>query len=168
MTDRAYKAKNWLMRTFELEEQRKKSKSKVFLLGAKVNNCVTNYYSCGHSDSIVSQAAHEDLIIDYSSACAEYENIINKIGYENIITLKFINRLQNPKYRLFLFDRFINRLTIEEISKLKRYDIKQRQLYKLQNDALEEFGRILESKPPEIVPNNNQVPTIKIYQNELV
>ena len=161
MTDRAYRAKNWLMRTGIIEDERKRQRSKLLLLGAKVNNCVTNYYSCGHSDSIVSRAAHEDLIMDYSNACAEYENLMNKIGYENNTTLKYINRLIDFKFRLFLYDRFINHLTIEEMAKLKRYDIKKRQLFILQNEALEAFGRILESKPPEIVPNINQGRTIK-------
>lgn len=161
MTDRAYRAKNWLMRTDNLEDERKKSRSKILLLGAKVNNCVTNYYSCGHSDSIVSRAAHEDLIIDYSNACAEYEEIMNKIGYENLITMRFIERLQNPDHRIFIYDRFINRYTFAEMEKLKRYSIKQRQFYSLQLAALDSFGRILESKPPEIVPNINQERTIK-------
>lgn len=153
MTDAAYRAKNWLMRTDELEEQRLKQIEKVMLLESKLNNCVSHYESNGGRDPVSSRAAHEDLLLDYSIERKKLEEITNKVMRDEIITIKVIDRINNYLYHAILFDAHINRRSISEMAKKGGYELKKSQLYEQYKKALEALAEILETKPPEIIPN---------------
>lgn len=153
MTDAAFSAKNWLMRYEDLEQERIRAAGRVMLLRAKVNNCVSSYENTGRRDAISSRAAHEDLLADYSEACRDLEAITEKVLHEDNITITVLERLHNRLYANILFDRFVNRMSMKEMQKLQRYELKKSQMYRTQAAALDALGRILETKPPEIVPN---------------
>lgn len=155
MTDAAYTAKNWLLRSEDLEEKRKQTLRALQLLESKVNNCVSNYEMRGHGDLISAQAAREDLIIEYSTTCAKYEDIINAISREDIITLRVIERMKNAQHRALLIARYINRKSLAEIAKSKVLKMSQSHLYRQHDLALEELAAILETNPPQKLPNNS-------------
>ncbi len=154
MTDRAYQAKEWLMRFDELEAKRKRCKERVMLLDSKVNNCViTSYEIRGGKDNDTARARHEDLLLEYSTACGELERITAQVIHEDLITIKAISRLKNIKYRIILYARYLNHMSIKQIEKEKMLDLKKTQLYKLEQSALDAFGAILEQDNTEIIPN---------------
>lgn len=156
MTDAAYNAKNWLMRYEDLEEERIKAAGHVMMLRAKVNNCVSSYEYTGHRDQIGARAAHEDLLADYSEACDRLEAITEQVLHEDNITIIVLGRMKNKLYAAFLFDRFVNRIKMNEILKTHRYELKKSQLYRTQAAALDALGQILETRPPEIASSSKE------------
>ena len=152
MTDSSYRAKNWLMRSDELEDERKRAIGKVLFLESKVNNCVSSYDYTSRRDPISSRAAHEDLLADYVSACDELEDITEKVLHEDNLTIRVMDRMKNKTYVALLFDRYVNRLSWAVIEKSNKYNVKKAQLYRYHREALESLGNILESCTPEIIP----------------
>lgn len=156
MTDAAYIAKNWLMRTDDLEEQRIKQINKVMLIESKVNNCVSHYETSGRRDLISAQAAREDLLADYATERAKLEAITEKVLHEDLITIKVLDRLKITLHAVILFERHVNRHSIRTMVKSGMYEIKEKRLYDHYNLALQELAEILEqNNPPEIIPNKN-------------
>lgn len=146
MTDRAYRAKNWLLRVEELEELRKCKINTVMMLEAKVNNCIVNYESSGTRDPITSRAAREDVIIDYSTAKAELEEITNRVIHEDLITIRMIERLNNMRYCCLLTARYVARKSMKTIIDEQLFNYEKTQYYKLEHKALDALGQILEEK----------------------
>jgi len=151
MTDRAYRAKNWLMRADVLEDERKRALNRLLLLESKVNSCVVNYDCIGSRDPMTARAAHEDLIIEYSKTRAELENITDRVIHEDLITLRAIDRLNNTKLQSLLVARYIARKSVKTLINEKVFEYEKTQIYKLEYKALDIFGAILETKP-EIIP----------------
>ena len=146
MTDSAYRAKNWLMRFDALIDERQKKINKVALLNAKVNNCVSGYDFTGRKDPITARAAHEDLLIEYSSACQELETINNKIIYEDNITIKILSKINNTRFRVVLFARYVNRKPWQQLNKERLCGLKRTQLQTIHLQALEALGAILDNE----------------------
>ena len=121
MTDSVYRAKNWLMRADELEEQRKKQLDKIAFIESRINNCIINYESTGARDPISARAAHEDLLADYASARDELERITRTLLKEDIITRKALEPMSNHLYIALLIDKYISRRSIKEIAKSGDY-----------------------------------------------
>ena len=156
MTDAAYNAKNWLMRTDDLEEQRLKQINKVMLIESKLNSCVSHYETSGRRDLISAQAAREDLLADYATERAKLEAITEKVSREDIITIKVIDKLKSVLHHAILFDVHLNRRSINEMAKSGMYEMKKTQLYTHYNLALQELAEILEqNNPPEKLPPEN-------------
>ena len=154
MTDAAYNAKNWLMRTDEIEEQRKRQTSKVMLIESKLNNCVAHYETSGRRDLISAQAAREDLLADYATERAKLEAITEKVLHEDLITIKVLDRLKSTLHHVILFERHVNRRSIKAMAKSGNYNMKEKRLYDHYNLALQELAEILEqNKTLEIIPN---------------
>ena len=162
MTDSVYRAKNWLMRADELEEQRKKQIQKIELIETRLNNCIVNYESTGARDPISARAAHEDLLADYASARAELEKITNKLIKEDTITRQALEPMSNHLYIALLIDKYISRRSIKEIAKSGDYkpnsegQYSEAQLFRIHEKALKEFAEILEPPKLVIVPNQKR------------
>lgn len=145
MTDSALYAKSWLKRSDELENERKRIANRVLFLQSKVNNCVVNYDSSGQNDPITAREKHEDMLIEYSSACSELEEITERVLHEDNQTIKVMEKLPQRIYAIILFDRFVNRLAWKEMIKCGRYELKRHQLNNIQNEALDALGLILKN-----------------------
>lgn len=153
MTDRAYRAQNWLLRAEDLEQERERKYNALLFLSDKVNKCISSYEQTGRRDLISAQASHEDLLLTYSEKSAELERITNQLSYEHVITMKVIERLPKVIYRIVLFDRYINHIKWRDMPKLKRYDVKLSQIHNYHREALDALGAILENtNPPEKIP----------------
>lgn len=145
MTDAAYNAKNWLMRTNEIEERRIKAANKKAFIEAKLNSCVSCYEITGHRDQIGARAAHEDLLLDYSIACDELEKITRQVMYADHVTIEELEKVQPTIYRVVLICRYINRITIIQMVRSGKFEYKRTQLYEIEKRALETLGGILEN-----------------------
>ena len=152
MTDAAYNAKYWLMRTDDINEQQIKQANKVMLIGNKLNNCVSHYETSGRRDLISAQAAREDLLADYATEREKLETIIETAARENVITIRMINKLKSNLHQVILFDVHINHQSIKTLSKSGKFEIKERQLYNIYKLSLQELAEILEHNPPEKIP----------------
>ena len=157
MTDRAYRAKNWLLRVEELEELRKCKINTVMMLEAKVNNCIVNYESNGSRDPMTARAAKEDVIIDYSNARAELQELTERVIHEDLITIAMIERLHNMKYCCLLTARYVARKSMKQIINEKMFSYEKTQFYKLEHKALDALGEILEAKPEKIQGQNIEI-----------
>jgi len=153
MTDRAYFAQNWLMRTNDLEEKRLRQIDKVSLIESKLNNCVSSYELTSSRDPISAQAHHEDLLADYATAQEELEKITELVLHEDNITIEVVESLHNYLYEALLLAVHLNRKSIKEIAKSKKCEYKKTQLYCYYKEALEALGKILEQRgTPEKIP----------------
>lgn len=160
MNDAIYSVKVWLTRADELENKRKKQVYHVALIASKLNRCVSSYESSGIGHDLTSaQAKHEDLLADYVTACQQLENITAIVLHEDILTIRVINRLNNIMHQALLLDIHVNRLTLNEISKSGKYELKKRQLYNHYQQALQELAAIRE--------NNNEILLINPKNKEL-
>lgn len=153
MTDAAYQAKEWLERLGELYEQAEKIEREISIMEDHINNAVSNYEYTGrgHTDLIVRQQHREDALLDYSAKKAQYEREYLKFVKEEIITLKVLDRMKNREHAALLMNRYINRLTWEEISKLKRHNQQAAQTQKKHRLALEELSTLLNTEEPRAI-----------------
>lgn len=154
MTDSAYRAKNWLLRTSKLLNEQKKAANKVLLLESIVNSCTTNYESTGGHDPITAQARREEKLIDYSIAQAELSRITTSLSHENILTYKQLNKLSNIKFRMILTSRYIDGQSLTQLDKIRFLGYRKTKLYELELAALEALGAILDNNRPVIIPNS--------------
>ena len=153
MTDEAYHAKNWLMRADELELQWKRTARQILVIKDKIDGGVANYYGLGSGDSISAQARHEDLLLEYSMLQEQLEEELSRCLYEDNITLRVIDRIDNPLYRAILIARYICRSDWKTITKSFQTELKRTRLKFFHNQALEELALILDSNSLEIVNN---------------
>ena len=156
MTDSVYRAKNWLKRADEIEEQRKKQLDKIAFIESRINNCIINYESTGARDPISARAAHEDLLADYAIARDELERITRTLLKEDIITRKALEPMSNHLYIALLIDKYISRRSIKEIAKSGDYKLSEQHLFRIHDKALVEFAEIREAPKLLIVPNNKR------------
>ena len=75
MTDRAYRAKEWLTRNDGLVEELKADYEVLLLMSGKVNSAVAAYETDGsnHRDIEAAKARREDALLDFSKQTAKIE-----------------------------------------------------------------------------------------------
>lgn len=167
MTDQAYRAKKWLNRTVELYEQAQKTNSTLLLIESRINSAVSSYENIGRgrTDPMVRQQQKEDALLDYSVKREQYEKEYMQFVRQEIISMKVLERLDNRFHAVILFDRHINRISINDMSKLKRYDMKKTQLYNHYQLALNELSILLDTEEPRAIHETDEY--IRSYlQNE--
>ena len=153
MTDEAYKAKEWLERLGELYARAEKIEKELCIIADRLNKAVINYENAGSgkADLMIRQQQHEDALISYSDKKAQCERAYLKFVKEEFITIDVFESMRNKTHVALLFDRYINRMTWQDIIKLKKYELKYTQLHRHHRKALEELAAVLPSEEPRAI-----------------
>lgn len=152
MTDEAYHTKNWLMRADELEEQWKRTRTKVMIIQSKLSGGVSNYSSSGKKDLITAQSVHEDLMLEYSLLQDQLDRELTQCLHEDNISIMVIQRMRDPFHRAILISKYICRDSLNTLAKNPKIGLNKSQLYAHHNRALEELAEILDSVELNEIP----------------
>lgn len=153
MTDAAYKAKLWLEQLSDFYADAEKTRREIELIESRINCAVSSYEhtGAGRADLIVRQQQHEDALLNYSVKREEYERKYMRFVKQEFACMILFEQLGNRLHGLILFDRYINRIKFDDMPKLKRYEIKKRQIYRTFTDALEELAPLLDKEEPQAI-----------------
>ena len=143
MTDRAYKAKDWLNRNYHLSKQLDADVRLMNTLADRVNNCIGQYERDGTEshDPERSKAHHEDMLLEYSEQKKKVENLTAKLNAEDRITRRAIDAMSNPELIAVAIDRYINRLKWEDIATLEH--LSPAEVYRRHRAMLDAMGAVL-------------------------
>ena len=79
--------------------------------------------------------------IEYSLLNEKIEKLITEIAVENIQTTGIIDQIKNPTQHNMLYDRYINRLSHNEIQ--QKYSYSQRQPYRIIHKGLSQIRDLI-------------------------
>lgn len=154
MTDEQYKAKKWLMRLRDYSQNLKTEEHTLFILKTRINGGVVNYYSyTGRRDPIVSRAAYEDAIIDYSEQAARVEKAQKEYIAEMISTRNLFDSLP-IELRGLAIDKYLNDLKIEQLIKI--YELSRAEIMRQNIEILEHVAQILKAKNTPLIINQDK------------
>ena len=154
MTDEQYKAKKWLMRLRDYSQNVKTEEHTLFILKTRINGGVVNYYSyTGRRDPIVSRAAYEDAIIDYSEQAARVEKARKEYATEMISTRNLFDSLP-IELRGLAIDKYLNDLKIEQLIKI--YELSRAEIMRQNIEILEHVAQILKAKNTPLIINQDK------------
>lgn len=144
MTDRAYRAKCWLNRNYNLNKQVEADQRMLEILQDRLGSGVAKYESDGTEchDSDAARKRHEDILLELSQLRERYEREKRQLVEETAKTRKAIGELQDPAQRAVAVDRYINRLKWENIAELEHIAIAQ--VYRLNSLMLEQMANVLD------------------------
>ena len=142
MTDAAYYAQEWLRRTDELEQERRRALNKCIEIEAQINHCTSTFERSG-KDPYLSRAAHEDRLFDYADACERLRMISQRVYAADTATVEKLEKLRNPVYAAILIDRYINRLSWAAIEKLYKKEYSKSAIFENHRRALDALGHII-------------------------
>ena len=142
MTDAAIFAQEWLRRTDELEQERRRAMNKCIEIEAQCNHCTSSLERSG-KDPYLARAAQEDRLFDYADACERLRNITNQELAEDTATIDKLILLNNGLYAAILIDRYINRLSWQAIQKAYKGKVEKTTIYANHRRALDALGHII-------------------------
>lgn len=130
--------KNYLSQAYYIDKRVELLQDELLLLESKLEKCTASYtYTKGGG----TQPSFEyvlDKVIQYRNRLnCEIANLIDKKKEIK----KTIERIENPKMKLILFQKYINFYTFEWIA--VKLDMEQRQIRRLHKKALEDLCNIL-------------------------
>ncbi len=131
MTDNQYEAKEWLNRMFGASQEVESIRRTLETVLAEMGG-VAKYSQdfSGHNPK-----ASEDRLARYSTISAQLEQRERDLYEEDTRTEQIIDKLSCITYRAILRDRYINRRSWKQISKLQHFS--EPRLYELHREALE-------------------------------
>ena len=142
MSDEAFKAKEWLSRTFALYDEIEAEKRTLGIIKLKLNSGVRNYESITRNNDFENSIRwHEDLLLEYTLQNERVEKAKQKLFRELELTRTVIDKVKKPLYRAIATDRYINALNWNEMN--KAYDYSSSKMYREHIKTLEAIGRIL-------------------------
>lgn len=135
MSDRQFEAHLWLSRMWgkdnEIESYERRKADIISQLSG------IGKYDDEFIPANTGENTTETKNIEYSLLCEKIEKLINEISEENIRTLETIQRLSDAKMRSMLYDRYINRLSWNQIQ--SKYHYAQRQPYRIIHNGLDKI-----------------------------
>lgn len=82
-----------------------------------------------------------EVYVSYLCLKAELAACVSRLMEHNKDILRLISEIESPLCRMVLENRYINRMTFEEIAEETHYD--QRHIYRLHNKAVDEAEKVL-------------------------
>lgn len=132
MSDRQFESHLWLSRMWgkdnEIESYEKRKADIISQLSG------IGRYNADFIPANTGENGTETKNIEYSLLCEKIEKLINEISEENIRTLETIQKLPDAKMRSMLYDRYINRLSWNQIQ--SKYNYAERQPYRIIHKGL--------------------------------
>lgn len=141
LSDRQWEAHIWLSRMWgkgnEIESYERRKADIISQLSG-IGKYDANFVPAQTGENSV-----ETKNIEYALMNQKIEKLIKEIAEENVKTIQIIDKLQNPTMHNMIFDRYINRLSHNQIQ--QKYSYSQRQPYRIIHTGL--------SKIREFIPN---------------
>lgn len=132
------KVKNYLSQVYYIDKRVELLQDELLLLESKLEKCTASYTYTKGGGTQPSFVYVLDKVIQYRNRLnCEIANLIDKKKEIK----KTIERIENPKMKLILFQKYINFYTFEWIA--VKLDMEQRQIRRLHKKALEDLCNIL-------------------------
>ena len=143
MTESMKRAKAWLNRCHFLSKELEADKRTLELLKSRLGANVSKYESDGteNHDPDAARARHDDALADYSMQKDLVEKKEIELAEEMRKRRTAIAELSDPAHRAVAIDRYINRLTWEDIAKVEH--ISEAQVYRFNKAILEGMVKVL-------------------------
>ena len=143
MTNEAYRAKEWLNRNYNFASQVDADRRMLMIMESRLTSAVAKYQSDGTESRDTDQARsrHEDALLDYSMQKKKVEAEERKLLSEMTKTRRAIDELSLPEHQAVAIDRYINRLSWNDIAKEEH--VSRSQHFRVHSDMLEKMAEIL-------------------------
>ena len=137
MTDNQFEAKEWLNRMFGAAQDVESTRRTLETIVAEMGG-VSKYELDFKGNN---PKATEDKLARYSTVKAELDKKESDLYYEDAVTEKIINKLNDRRERAILRDRYVNRLGWSKIAKLNNYS--EARVYEIHRLALENIWQFI-------------------------
>lgn len=149
MSDNAWEAHIWLSRMWckdnEIEAYEKRKTDIISSLSG------IGKYDAEFIPANTGENSTETKNIEYSLLNQKIEKLLSEVSEENVRTINTIDRISEPTTHNMLFDRYINRLSHNQIQ--QKYSYSKRQPYRILHAGL--------SKIREFIPDDEVLAVIK-------
>lgn len=135
MSDNAWESHIWLSRMWTKDNE-------IEAYEKRKADIISSLSGIGHYDAefIAAQTGEnstETKNIEYSLLNQKIEKLLAEISEENVRTINVIDKITNPTMHNMLFDRYINRLSHNQIQ--QKYSYSQRQPYRILHAGLDKI-----------------------------
>ena len=149
MSDNAWEAHIWLSRMWckdnEIDAYEKRKADIISSLSG------IGKYDAEFIPAQTGENSTETKNIEYSLLNQKIEKLLSEVSAENVRTINTIDRISDPTTHNMLFDRYINRLSHNQIQ--QKYSYSKRQPYRILHTGL--------SKIREFIPDDEVLAVIK-------
>ena len=138
-------AEAWLNRNYNQLKKLDADKRTLEIFGNRLGTGVGRYENDGtqNRDATISQARHEDALIDYSAQREKVERQLEKLAPDLAKTRRAIEELEDGEQAAIAIDRYINRLRWKDIALIQH--VSESQLFRIRIHMLEKMAAILRS-----------------------
>ena len=145
MKDECYKAKQWLRRAHKFALKIEADARMLELLANRVNSGVAKYENTGASvDRDDARKRKEDDLLSYSEQRALVEKEQLQLITEMTKSRKIIKQIKDPVLENIAINRYVDRLSWDDVVKLNHYS--RAQVFRLHLKMLEELAKVLQTK----------------------
>ena len=132
LSDKQWEAMIWLSRTWGKENE-------IESYERRKANIISSLSGIGHYDDTfiptqTGENSTETKNIEYALMNQKIEKLIKEIAEENVKTIQVIDKIQNPTMHGMLFDKYINRMSWNQIQ--SKYHYAERQPYRIIHKGL--------------------------------
>ena len=137
--DRRWEARVWLSRAWGKDDELRACERRKEEIISQLSGI--GKYDAEFIPSQTGENSVETKNIEYSQLCAKIEQVIRDISHMNTRSLEVICQVKNVKARSMLYDRFINRMTWNQIG--NKYHYATAQPYRYVGKGLDEARRYI-------------------------
>lgn len=145
MTDECFKAKKWLRRAHKFALRVEADARMLEILANRINSGVAKYENDGASvDREDAKKRKEDDLLSYSEQRALVEQEQIELINEMTQSRQIIRQINDPTLESIAINRYINRLSWDDVVRLTHYS--RAQVFRYHLRMLEELAKILQDK----------------------
>lgn len=145
MKDKCYRAKQWLRRAHKFALRVEADARMLEVLANRVGSGVAKYENTGASlDREDTRKRKEDDLLSYSEQRALVEQEQIQLINEMTKSRQIIREIHDPVLESIAINRYINRLSWDDVIRLAHYS--RAQVFRYHLKMLEELAKILQSK----------------------
>ena len=139
LSDRQWEAHIWLSRMWGKENEIESYERRKADIISQLSGI--GRYDAEFIPANTGENSTETKNIEYSLLNEKIEKLITEIAVENIQTTGIIDQIKNPTQHNMLYDRYINRLSHNEIQ--QKYSYSQRQPYRIIHKGLSQIRDLI-------------------------
>ena len=139
LSERQWEAHIWLARMWDKEREIEMYKMRMDKIISQLSGI--GKYDAEFFPSQTGENSVETKNLEYSSLCEKIEKLIQEISVENLRTGEVIDKVKDRKMHDMLYDRYINRMSWNQIG--EKYHYAQRQPYNYMHKCLDEVRQFI-------------------------
>lgn len=139
LSERQWEAHIWLARMWDKEREIEMYKMRMDKIISQLSGI--GKYDAEFVPSQTGENSVETKNLEYSSLCEKIEKLIQEISVENLRTGEVIDKVKDRKMHDMLYDRYINRMSWNQIG--EKYHYAQRQPYNYMHKCLDEVRQFI-------------------------